>query len=730
MVDGINPAPKPLNNYNEGGAKAASSGGSSTAVLERPEIVSVPQPQALKMSDQNWDVNQWRGIIDVFNNPETNPNAKYDKFTDEQAAFRWKGIKRIYSPEDVKALIPRGDVEDNRYAARMARKLFLTYTGGATTDEQMKANLVDPKIKVQPFGCDDGDTAINLIEGGSKPAEYHHIITPDNTQDPYEKVNAIYGSGWMMANNANNQGKFSDLSLQSGYTPAWYMKRIKQALEARARQQQTVTAQAIKENRTPPKQYDYHIPTIVDLDAGFGSPQKVYTIARAAIKEGASAFHIEDQLASQKKCGHLGGKALEPRSNMIKKLNAIRLAFDVSGVPGVVVARTDAEKAMILDKLTDPDDYKFVKLKKYPNGQVVPQRTADDSFYKIRGGSDHVISRMKSFAPYADLLWFETSKPNIYKARKIAAAIHEEYPTKPIMYNNSPSFEWKKNFMLDEITKDLVAKQHADKVGVAATLEGQGCDNMADQLFVEKIKLFELPDGDDRAVYDDILKPLLEKASAGITKNLDLLNDSVTKEMVEAAMEDESFAKHVYKNNPKRSYETDEKYADRKIQELGAMKTYVIEHLAELNQYYKFTAYEAQAKERYAELDKARGQDYNNYKDRAETKMGEFIPELAKVGVKIPFSTLPAFHAKAHKVWKFAEGFTKPDGGMKAYSQMVQQPEADDFNNPDKPYLGYKHQTYTTLDYLEKVKSAVNGGSVATTAKGIENTEDTQFTKS
>jgi isocitrate lyase len=244
-------------------------------------------------------------------------------------------------------------------------------------------------------------------------------------------LDAIYLSGWQVAADANLAGStYPDQSLYPVNSVPSLVKRLNNAL---LRADQIDWAEG--RNGT-----HWLAPILADAEAGFGGPLNAYELMRAMIEAGAAGVHYEDQLASEKKCGHLGGKVLVPTQQFVRTLNAARLAADVCGVPTVLVARTDALSAALLTSDVDEYDREF----------VTGERTAE-GFYRIRCGIEAAISRGLAYAPYADLVWFETSTPDLGEAKEFAEAIHERFPGKPLAYNCSPSFNWRTHLDEDEI---------------------------------------------------------------------------------------------------------------------------------------------------------------------------------------------------------------------------------------------------------------------------------------
>jgi isocitrate lyase len=234
-------------------------------------------------------------------------------------------------------------------------------------------------------------------------------------------LKAIYLSGWQVAADANLAGQtYPDQSLYPADSAPALVRRLNNAL-MRASQIQSVEGEPV----------DWLLPILADAEAGFGGCLNAYELMRSMIEAGAAGVHYEDQLAAEKKCGHLGGKVLVPTSQFVRTLSAARLAADVAGVPTVLVARTDALSASLLTSDVDPADQEF----------LTGERTAE-GFFRVRDGLEPVIARSLAYAPYADILWFETSTPDLGEAREFAQAIHERFPGKLLAYNCSPSFNW------------------------------------------------------------------------------------------------------------------------------------------------------------------------------------------------------------------------------------------------------------------------------------------------
>ncbi|MDQ3270112.1 MAG: isocitrate lyase [Pseudomonadota bacterium] len=311
---------------------------------------------------------------------------------------RWAGIERTYSAEDVVRL--RGTVAvEHSLAALGASKLW---------------NSLQREDFVNALGALTGNQAMQQVKAGLK---------------------AIYLSGWQVAADANLGGQmYPDQSLYPADSVPAVVKRINNTL-LRADQIQC----AENNGNGSGGDIDFLQPIVADAEAGFGGVLNAFELMKGMIEAGAAGVHFEDQLASAKKCGHMGGKVLGPTREAVEKLVAARLAADVMGVPTLIVARTDAEAADLLTSDIDPNDADF----------ITGERTAE-GFYKTRKGIDQAISRGLAYAPYADLVWCETGKPDLAFARQFAEAIHAKFPGKLLAYNCSPSFNWKKN--LDDAT--------------------------------------------------------------------------------------------------------------------------------------------------------------------------------------------------------------------------------------------------------------------------------------
>jgi isocitrate lyase len=340
--------------------------------------------------------------------------------------------KRNYTKEDVKKL--QGSLKIEYTLARR----------GATKLRE----LLTTESFVSTLGAYNGQQAVQHAKAGLK---------------------AIYLSGWQVAAAANTSGRvYPDQSLYPVNSVPEVVREINNALR-RADQIQTLEAFNYAETSEMPN-IDYYLPIIADCEAGFGGALNAYELTLSCIEAGAAAVHFEDQLSSEKKCGHLGGKVLIPTRQAIRNLNAARLAADVAGVDTVILARTDAEAATLITSDIDPVDNNFVE---YSKGRT------NEGFYHFRNGLDACIARGLAYAPYADLLWFETSTPDLEQAQKFADAIHVKFPDQMLAYNCSPSFNWRKYLTEDEC-ETFQAKIGA--MGYAyqfITLAGFHCNNLA-----------------------------------------------------------------------------------------------------------------------------------------------------------------------------------------------------------------------------------------------------------
>src|SRR6266404_4217878 len=319
-------------------------------------------------------------------------------------AGRFDGISRPYSPAEVERL--RGSVP---IAYTLAEK---------------GANRLWESLKNEPFvpslGAVTGNQAMQQARAG---------------------LPAIYLSGWQVAADANTAGAmYPDQSLYPANAGPELCRRINRTFQR---------ADQIEHSEGGAK-IDWFVPIVADAEAGFGGPLNSFEIMKAYIEAGAAGVHFEDQLASEKKCGHMGGKVLIPTAQFIRTLTAARLAADVMGVPTILVARTDAHSAKLLTSDVDERDRPFIE----------STTRTPEGFYKLRGGLDCAIARAIAYAPYADVLWCETSTPDLAEARRFAEEVHAKYPGKMLAYNCSPSFNWKKKLDTATIAKFQVELGH------------------------------------------------------------------------------------------------------------------------------------------------------------------------------------------------------------------------------------------------------------------------------
>jgi isocitrate lyase len=307
-----------------------------------------------------------------------------------QTEPRWQGVRRDYSAADVLTL--RGTVRLEHTLARLgAERLW----------EQLQR---DNGEAVRTFGALTGAQAVNMVRAG---------------------LEAIYLSGWQVAADGNLAGQtYPDQSLYPSNSVPALVRRLNNAL---------LRADQIEwsEGRNG---RNWMVPIVADAEAGFGGPLHAFELTKAMIEAGAAGVHFEDQLASEKKCGHMGGKVLVPTAQHIRTLTAARLAADVLDVPTLIVARTDALGATLLTSDIDERDRGFVAGSRTPEG-----------YYRVSGGMDSALSRVLAYAPYADLVWCETSKPDLAEAKQFAEGIHEKFPDRLLAYNCSPSFNWERN---------------------------------------------------------------------------------------------------------------------------------------------------------------------------------------------------------------------------------------------------------------------------------------------
>lgn len=301
---------------------------------------------------------------------------------------RWEGVVRDYQPTDVISL--RGSLRDQYTLARaMSEKLW---------------SLLENAEYINALGALSGGQAVQMVKAG---------------------LQAIYLSGWQVAGDANlSEQVYPDQSLYPANSAPALVRRINNALRRADQIHWAEGDDAVQ----------WFVPIVADGEAGFGGALNVFELTKSFIEAGAAGIHFEDQLAAEKKCGHMGGKVLVPTAQHIRSLNAARLAADVLDVPTLIVARTDANGANLLTSDVDPRDAEF----------CTGERTSE-GFFRVRPGLDQAISRGLAYAPYSDLLWCETARPDLAEARAFAEAIHARYPGKMLAYNCSPSFNWKKH---------------------------------------------------------------------------------------------------------------------------------------------------------------------------------------------------------------------------------------------------------------------------------------------
>jgi isocitrate lyase len=309
---------------------------------------------------------------------------------------RWAGIRRDYNPQDVVKL--RGSVRlEHTLAVTGAEKLW---------------DMLGGEEYVHALGALTGNQAVQMVRAG---------------------LEAIYVSGWQVAADANVSGDvYPDQSLYPVNSGPALVQRINRALRR--------TDQIEWSEGRPSR--DWMVPIVADAEAGFGGALNAFELAKAYIEAGAAAIHLEDQLASEKKCGHMGGKVLVPTGQHIRTLQAARLAADVAGVPTLIVARTDSLSAELLTSDVDPRDREF----------LTGERTAE-GFYRVRNGMEAALARSLAYAPYADLIWCETPTPDLDEARRFAKGLHDEFPGKLLAYNCSPSFNWRRHLDAETIAR-------------------------------------------------------------------------------------------------------------------------------------------------------------------------------------------------------------------------------------------------------------------------------------
>lgn len=309
---------------------------------------------------------------------------------------RWDGIKRDYTADDVIAL--RSSIMVDHTIARVgADRLW---------------HLLNTEDYINTFGAMTGMQAVQMVRAG---------------------LQTIYVSGWQTASDANLSSQtYPDQSLYPSNSVPALIKRLNNAL-MRADQIDAVEGKS---------DTYWYAPIVADAEAGFGGPLHAFELAKSMIEAGVAGIHFEDQLAAEKKCGHLGGKVLVPTSQFVRTLTGARLAADVAGIPTLLIARTDADSATLLTSDIDPYDHEFIS-----GGRTL------EGYFHVRSGLDAAVARSLAYAPYADLLWFETSKPDLEEARQFAEAIHAKYPGKMMAYNCSPSFNWRMHLDEDTIAK-------------------------------------------------------------------------------------------------------------------------------------------------------------------------------------------------------------------------------------------------------------------------------------
>ncbi len=315
---------------------------------------------------------------------------------------RWKGLVRPYSAEKVVQL--RGSLHIDHTLARLgAEKLW---------------NLFEVEPFIRAMGAMTGTQAVQQVQAGLK---------------------AVYVSGWQVAADANDAGQtYPDQSLYPLLSVPNLVKRIQNAF-MRADQVQHLSNHG---------NLDWFVPIVADAEAGFGGPLNTFELIKAMICAGAAAIHLEDQLSSLKKCGHMGGRVLVPAGIFVEKLVTARLAADIMGIPTIIIARTDAESATYIRSDSDPLDRPFLTGERSSEG-----------YWELKGGVEYAVARARAFAPYSDMVWCETSKPDLGAAREFAQGVHEKFPGKWLAYNCSPSFNWRGN--LDDRTIEIFQ----DKLG-------------------------------------------------------------------------------------------------------------------------------------------------------------------------------------------------------------------------------------------------------------------------
>ena len=341
--------------------------------------------------------------MDTTTRPGDQTETAAELETQWKTDARWNGIERDYSAEDVIAI--RGSVrEEHTLAGRGAENLW---------------RLIHEDGWVSALGALTGNQAVQQVRAG---------------------LGAIYLSGWQVAADANLAGQtYPDQSLYPANSVPAVVRRLNNAL--------------LRASQIEGDGIDWLAPIVADAEAGFGGPLNAYELMQSMIEAGAAGVHWEDQLASEKKCGHMGGKVLVPTGQHIRTLNAARLAADVAGVPTIVIARTDALAATLVTSDIDERDQPF----------ITGERTAE-GFYETTPGIETVLARGHAYAPYADLLWVESSEPDLELARRFAESIHREFPGKKLAYNCSPSFNWKSHLddaQIASFQRELAAMGYA-----------------------------------------------------------------------------------------------------------------------------------------------------------------------------------------------------------------------------------------------------------------------------
>jgi isocitrate lyase len=356
---------------------------------------------------------------------------------------RYVGIKRDYSKEDVEKLKGTFNIEYT-LSKSQSKKLW---------------NLLNTEPYVKTLGSLSGNQAVQHAKAGLK---------------------AIYLSGWQVAADANSAGEmYPDQSLYPYDSAPKLVEAMNNAL---IRADQIQHLEIIEGKMDKKNKIDYQMPILADGEAGFGGPLNVFELTKKFIKAGAAAVHFEDQLASEKKCGHMGGKVLVPTQTMIRNLKSARLTADVMGVPLIILARTDANAAKLITNDFDENDKPFLTGKRSPEG-----------FYYVKSGLDQAISRGLAYAPYSDLIWCETAKPDLKEAKTFAEAIHNKFPGKLLAYNCSPSFNWKKNLSDKEIE---IFQKEIGNMGYKfqfITLAGFHAQNYAIFDLAKKYKQYGMP---------------------------------------------------------------------------------------------------------------------------------------------------------------------------------------------------------------------------------------------